>query len=343
MVAILQAPPPRAAAVKRRWPLRRMLWIVTAVIALPVAAEAYTVMFGANFHTVVPGRIYRCAQPSAQSLDTMIAEHGIRTIVNLRGPCDPFDWYLDEARAAHDHNVGLEDIGFSAGRLPPVAEVRRLITVLEHAEYPILLHCRRGADRTGLAAAIAMLLTGDAPLESASAQLGLRFGHVAVGRPAQLDQFLEFYKAWLDAENKNHTSENFRHWALDCYCPGSCWCELTFAKTPVATVSAKDPVAFYLHARNASLLPWVLKPEWLAGVHLGCHVYDEEDRLIDVAKAGLLDATVRPGEAIDLTLVLSPLHKSGRYRLQMDMVDEQQCWFYQTGSQPLEVELIVRE
>jgi hypothetical protein len=27
--------------------------------------------------------------------------------------------------------------------------------------------------------------------------------------------------------------------------------------------------------------------------------------------------------------------------VQIDMLDEQQCWFYQTGSQPLEVEVIV--
>jgi hypothetical protein len=62
-----------------------------------------------------------------------------------------------------------------------------------------------------------------------------------------------------------------------------------------------------------------------------------------VVKAGLQDAVVPPGDSIDLTVAIPPLRKPGRYRLQIDIVDEQQCWFYQTGSQPLEVELIARE
>src|SRR5947209_5680582 len=55
------------------------------------------------------------------------------------------------------------------------------------------------------------------------------------------------------------------------------------------------------------------------------------------------DGVVAPGQAAAFTVVVPPLRTPGRYRLQLDMVDEQQCWFYQTGSEPLEVELTVRD
>jgi hypothetical protein len=341
MAATVEAPPAAAPAARRRRRLRRLLAVVVAVALLPPGVEAYRVMFGANFHTVVPGRVYRCSQPSPHALKQMIAEHHIRTVVNLRGSCDPFPWYLDEARTTHRLNVSHEDICFSAGRLPSVSELRHLIEVLDRTAYPIVLHCRRGADRTGLAAAMVLLLQTALPLEDACGQLGCRYGHVAVGRTAQLDQFLVFYADWLKGHGQQHSPAVFRHWALHEYRPGSCWSELTFLNEPPAQVRRDASTALYLRVRNASLLPWRLRPLSTAGVHLGCHIYDDKDTIVDVVKSGLRDATVLPGASADFTLVVPPLRRPGRYRLQLDMVDEQQCWFYQTGSEPLEVELIV--
>jgi protein tyrosine phosphatase (PTP) superfamily phosphohydrolase (DUF442 family) len=332
-----------AAPPRRRFTRRRVALLLLALIAAPFFYEFCRTAFGSNFHTVVPGRVYRCCQPSSAELEAMIAHQGIRTIVNLRGPCDPFEWYLQQTRIVHQHNISQEDISFSAGRLPPTGEVRRLIEVLEQAEYPIVIHCRRGSDRTGLAAAIAMLLTTDVSLDEGCSQLGLRYGHVALSRPAQLDQFFVFYKNWLTAEGKSHSNEMFRQWALHHYCPGSCRAEIAFLKTPAPAVRVSEPITLHLHVRNASLLPWIFKPQWSAGVHLGCHIYDEQDQLIDMVKAGLRDAVVQPGETIDIALAIPGLYHPGRYRLQMDMTDEQQCWFYQTGSQPLEWELIVHD
>jgi Tyrosine phosphatase family len=342
MTAAVEAPP-IAPPRRRHLPARPMLWVLAAAILAPLLYEMYQVLVGFNFHVVVPGRIYRCAQPSAAALEQLIVNRGIRTVVNLRGTGDPIGWYLDEVRTTHNYDICQEDINFSAGRLPSASELRRLILVLERTPYPIVLHCRRGSDRTGMASAVAVLLTTDEPLEDAFRQLHWRFGHVALGRPAELDQFLGFYKDWLTAEGKQHSAANFRSWAVDHYCPGCCWSELAFAEPPPATVSSADPTTLNIHVRNASLAPWVLKPQLTAGVHLGCFIYDERDHLVEQVRSGLRDGVIRPGESTDFTLVLPPLRQPGNYRLQIDMVEEQQCWFYQTGSEPLEMELIVRE
>jgi Tyrosine phosphatase family len=342
MTAAVDFPPDAAV---RRWHLswRPMLWVLATAIFAPFLFETYQVLVGFNFHVVVPGRIYRCAQPSAAELERLIVNRGIRSVINLRGTGDPVGWYLDEVRTAHKYSVCQEDIDFSAGRLPSTSELRRLIVVLERTPYPIVMHCRRGSDRTGMASAVAVLLMTDEPLEDAFRQLHWRFGHVALGRPAQLDQFLGFYKDWLTAEGKHHSAANFRSWAMEHYLPGCCMSEIALAQPPSTTVSAADPTVLNLRVRNASLAPWILRPQLTAGVHLGCFIYDERDHLVDQIRSGLRDGVVRPGESTDFTLVVPPLRQPGNYRLQIDMVEEQQCWFYQAGSAPLEMELIVRE
>ena len=167
MASAVEAAPCPAAV--RRQPLRwrRVVLGMLSVLALAAGIEIYRVTFGSNFHTVVDGRVYRCAQPSATELDQMIAQLGIRTVVNMRGNGDIQSWYVDETRTTHRHNVSQEDICFSAGRLPSVPELHRLLEVLDKTEYPILLHCRRGADRTGLAAAIVVLLSSDGTIQNA--------------------------------------------------------------------------------------------------------------------------------------------------------------------------------
>ena len=94
--------------------------------------------------------------------------------------------------------------------------------------------------------------------------------------------------------------------------------------------------------RNTSIRPWRLQAGSNAGIH-GCYsLWDPLGNLVDSRRAGLFDAEVWPAESIDLTLALPALPHPGRYRLQVDMVGEQHCFFHQAGSEPLEQELDVR-
>ena len=60
-----------------------------------------------------------------------------------------------------------------------------------------MLHCQRGADRTGLAATVVRLLFTDDSVGKARRQLLPRYGHFRVGRTAVIDQFFDYYEAWL--------------------------------------------------------------------------------------------------------------------------------------------------
>jgi hypothetical protein len=329
-----------------RAPPRRRWWSVAARgclfgALLALLIEAGQVMVGGNFHVVIPGQVYRCSQPSPQELDERIEKYGIRTVINLRGIGNPAQWYLDECRVTHRHDVSQEDLCFSAGRLPATQELRRLVEVLDHSEYPVLFHCNRGADRTGLASAVALLLKTEASLAEGRRQLSVRYSHLALGRPANLDRFFDLYSEWLGEQGLSHSSAVFRRWLVDEYCPGECRCDLELVNPP-DSVAPADSFVLKVRCRNTSIKPWRLRPESNAGIHLFGLVLDSNGRYVSQGKAGMFDAVVRPNEFIDLTLAMTPIALPGKYRLQLDMVDEQHCYFNQAGQEPLEWELDVR-
>lgn len=303
-------------------------------LVLAAAVQAGQLMLRHNVHTLVPGRVYRSAQLDGPQLDDLIARHRIRTIINLRGVCPELDWYVEECRAAQRADVSLVDIGFSAGRVPPVHELRYLVEALDRCEYPILLHCRQGVDRTGLVSALVLLLYTDTDLDEALRQLGLRYGHVSVGRTGFMDRFFVLYRDWLKAQGTEHSPTVFRRWLEHDYCAGTCSGRIEPCDVP-RTVPAGLPWAARVRAHNTSVGTWQLRPGTSAGVHVGYTLIDEQFRCLSQGRAGLFAAEVPPGGSIDVTVAL-PALSYGKYTLVLDLVDEQQGWFYQHGAEPLE-------
>lgn len=327
------------------WRLVRRLALVALIVI--VGYQVSRRLFGWNLHTVVAGQVYRGAQPPPELIEELVKDYGVRTIVNLRGCGLPNDWYAKETQAVQRLGINQEDICFSALRLPSSVELRRLVEVIDKAQYPIYLHCRRGADRTGLASVIVMLLReGDAAnassptLAQARRQLGLWYGHVALGKTRILDQFLDLYADWLKKKDLVHNRATFRHWLLDGYHGG--WCSAQFKEFTSLQAAARTgaPLGYMVRVRNTGTQDWHLSANSQVGNHLAYQVWDGQ-RLLTEGRAGLLEKRVRPGETLAVTLVIKPLREAGRFRLLVDMAEEQHCWFYQTGSEPHEEELVV--
>lgn len=321
----------------RRFSRRRLFKLAAGGAALGLGAEFLRVVAFTNVHTVIPGRVYRTAQLTPDQLLQFIAKRGVRTVVNLRGVCDNTPWYLGECRATHAANVNQEDITFSAKRFPAPSEVKRLIDVLDHTAYPIVFHCQRGADRTGLASTVAVLLQTGADLPRARRQLWPRYGHVGVGRTAVLDAFFDYYAAWLAARGEGHAPDRFRRWANDHYCPGRHRAELSVIG-PTTFVAGRGFVVT-VRARNTSVEPWAFVTGKAGGVRLRNTLTDGTGIARHKAHVGHLARTVKPGESIDLACGVPP-QPAGTYTLHADLTASEPIElldtdFVQYGSEPL--------
>jgi protein tyrosine/serine phosphatase len=201
---------------------RSALWGSLLGLLLAFAVEILHVTAGPNFHAVLPGRVYRSAQPSERQLEQMVAGHGIRTLINLRGVCEEDAWYHREKETAARLGVRFVDVGLWASLPPDPKEMRQFVRALDDGPYPVLIHCQQGGDRTGLASALVLLLQTDAGLAEAKGQLSLRYGHYPYGRAAVMDRFLVAYEHWLGKVGLAHSPANLRRWIDRMYTETDC-------------------------------------------------------------------------------------------------------------------------
>lgn len=152
-----------------------------------------------NFHPVVQGEVYRSAQPSREQLSRYVRQHGIRTVINLRGANVGDDWYDDEISESRRLGVSHVDFRMSASRELSQEQAAALIRILAEADKPVLIHCKSGSDRTGLASALYMSSVAHRGEEAAEAQISLAFGHIplAISPPYAMDRTFEALEPWL--------------------------------------------------------------------------------------------------------------------------------------------------
>lgn len=199
--------------------MRRLARVVGLVLFLAVLCELGRTVVSSNFHVVIPEKVYRSGQPSHAMLERLVRDHGIRTVINLRGKFEPPAEYEEECRSLRDLGLCQMDAALLSYRIPTANEARQLITAIDTAVDPVLIHCQSGMDRTGLAAALVLLLRTETPLSAARMQLSLRYGHWPFGRAAALDRFLNMYDRWLQSSGQAHAPDQLRFWVRNVYNP----------------------------------------------------------------------------------------------------------------------------
>lgn len=163
-----------------------------------------------NFHTVVPGEVYRSAQLTPSTLKKMIQKYKIRSVINLRGKNTGQDWYQDELEAASESGARHFDVDLTSTSLPRNDELRKLYRLLNQSSRPVLVHCKSGADRSGLASAMALLMKEDANLEDIQNQSSWRYLAFSPDTAGKL--FLQEYRQWLNASDQPHDQDLFTKW-----------------------------------------------------------------------------------------------------------------------------------
>jgi protein tyrosine phosphatase (PTP) superfamily phosphohydrolase (DUF442 family) len=197
-------------------------WVVRPCLALLLAALGFVGwnLATGNFATVRPGRVYRSGQLRAADLGRIVRDHGIRTVLNLRGAHPDQAWYRAERSAALAAGATQIDMAMSSCEWMSRDQARMLVRVLDTCEYPLLIHCWRGAERTGWVSAISELLRPDGTLDDARGQFSLRYLFVRAGDGALMRDHLELYERWLRAQGEAHGPGQFRRWMAGGYRPG---------------------------------------------------------------------------------------------------------------------------
>jgi protein tyrosine/serine phosphatase len=136
---------------------------------------------------------WRAAQPAPHNIRAF-ARQGVKTIVNLRGPRVCGSYWL-EKRACAKTGIKLVDFTVYSRGAPTPRDVHAAAELFRTVEYPILMHCKSGADRAGLMGTLFKHLHEGQPIEIARNQLSLRYGHIRQADTGILDYFFDSYLA----------------------------------------------------------------------------------------------------------------------------------------------------
>lgn len=175
-----------------------LLAAVTAGTAVLGGAFLLAQSRAGNFHAIVAGQAYRSAQPTVADVSAYQRQFGIRTIINLRDGEPQALWRKEEAQAASALGIAYVEFPMSARSKLSLDRSKQLIEVLQQARKPMLIHCKAGSDRTGLASALYLAATG-ATERIAEAQLSVRYGHFGIPYLGtyEMDQTFETMEPYL--------------------------------------------------------------------------------------------------------------------------------------------------
>lgn len=171
-------------------------WLKRSAAPALCYAEMLLVDYGvmravyANRHKIASD-VWRSAQPAPHHI-RWAAERGVKTVINLRGDQSFGTRWLEE-QACKRHGLKLIDLRLRSRAAPERSELRAVRDCLQSVAFPILIHCKSGADRAGLMSVLVQHLHQGMPIADAKKQLSLRFGHFRQADTGVLDYVFERY------------------------------------------------------------------------------------------------------------------------------------------------------
>ncbi len=156
--------------------------------------------------------VFRSSQPAPHQIRSL-AKQGIRTIVNLRGPRECGSYRLEE-KYCKKYGINLINFKMHSRAAPALQVIKEAENLFATIEYPMLMHCKSGADRAGIASVLHMLLHQKKPIEVAKKQLSLKYGHIKQADTGVLDFFFDCFH---DAQKATNIS--FYDWLETKYNP----------------------------------------------------------------------------------------------------------------------------
>jgi protein tyrosine/serine phosphatase len=145
-----------------------------AALLLVAGTGAYAVYLvaGHNLHIVAPGQVYRSSRMNPDTLARTIQAHQIKSVLSLIGPS------LVESNAVRQSGAMYYNVSISDRHAVTDQRLEEIVTILRTAPKPLLIHCKAGADRTGLAASLYHYAIEGQPAAQADDSLTLLYGHL---------------------------------------------------------------------------------------------------------------------------------------------------------------------
>lgn len=172
-----------------------------------IVEHNFTNIFRLNLHKISP-KMFRSSQPTPWQLKRIVKRYGIKTVLNLRGEKPQSPVYALEAEACEDAGVRLVSTEIFSRDIPTPERLEALKKIYESCEYPVLMHCKAGADRTGLAATLYLYWMENQPLSAIDQLKFFPYGHILHSDAGIIDYYFELFESY----RKEHPDAELIEW-----------------------------------------------------------------------------------------------------------------------------------
>ena len=153
----------------------KILLLATLLLVAGTGAYAVYLVAEHNLHVVATGQIYRSSRMSSEALAEVVQTHGLKSVLTLIG--------TNRAEGDTLQRLGVAYFGYSLSDQREVTDeqMEKILATIYRAPKPLLIHCKAGADRTGLVAALYHYGIEGQPAVVADGDLTIRYGHIPPG------------------------------------------------------------------------------------------------------------------------------------------------------------------
>ena len=312
-----------------------LIFLCGAILALPACHRGF------DSRAIIPGQIEISSQPSSGEIRTLIPEFGLRSVLNLRS--EDRSRFAAEKTACEEAGAEYLAVAIPLEDWTPRPKLLRLMKVLQTAPRPMLIHCRNGVDRSGLAAAVALLLSGRSPKEAWKQMPAFsRWRASRGGRP--LARVLMDYESFLTSKDLDSSGEIFQDWVEQSYCPEPYAGRLRLLEAPPDKLEADGKLSVKLRVSNLGPKDWSLER---GGISLGLRLVPissaegimEAAELFEAGHAGVIDCgrfypvqkSLGAGGDAEWEAVFDLPARPGRYLARVDLLREGRHWFSDMG------------
>ena len=315
----------------KRWSFHAAAAIILA-IAITSAWIAYVRLWQKNFRCVVPGQVYRSAQPLPKDLRGWTRTYRLKSALNLRG------WWGNEEYTAlrkEAYDLGLKsfDLELDAWSAPTRHQLLQLIEAIERLPRPMLIFCRAGVDRSGMASVLAAMGIAGQSYEKAKNELFGQWQYIGGKKENSTGSLFAAYEGFC--RRKGVTTggwSQFKRWAVDEYWPYYYHVSIEAPKRLDLALGKHPDILLKVTNRSTIPIPFAdSKKQFTVAAFLGASVEDHPDMelgpRISVPRKNLL-----PGESIDIIFRLTAPQLPGVFDVGFDLIEEHHTWFARQGS-----------
>lgn len=315
----------------KQWSFHAAVAIIMA-IAITSGWIAYVRLWQKNFRFVIPGQVYRSAQPLPKDLMAWTRTYCLKSVLNLRGWWGNDEYVALREEASH---LGLEyfDLELDAWSAPTRHQLLQLIEAIERLPRPMLIFCRAGVDRSGMASVLAAMEIAGQSYEKAKNELFGQWQYIGGKKENSTGALFAAYEAFCRRKGVATGGWlEFKKWAIDEYWPY--YYHISIVAPEQLNCALGNPTDILIKLTNRSAIPIPFadsKKQFTVAAFLGTSVEDHPDMELG-PRVSAPRKNLLPGESTDIVFRLTTPELPGVYDVGFDLIEEHRTWFARQGS-----------